>query len=345
MAAATEPVTRVRGKRPPEGEPVVDRAFALLAAFDAGHRRLTLRELSRRSGIPVSSTLRLAGRLLAWGALERDEEGRYSIGLRLLEVASLAPRGHGLRQVALPFMSDLAAVTKQHVQLAVREGLEVTLVERFSSHSAIPVLYRVGGKMPMHCTGMGLALLAFAPVEVQEEVLALPLHGEPDHHLIPPEVMRRTLAEVRRERLAIYRRMDPDPLVAVAAPIFGEHEEAVAAIGVLLPERIAQPRRLGYALRTAAQSISRQLGAPSGLDARHAAPDGTGTGTGAGLARLLLSRDPGGGSQRLRDQLKRVADRPDRGGQVEEPVQHRGHHDLPDVDPGGRERRRERLAG
>ena len=174
-------------------------------------------------------------------------------------------------------MSDLAAVTKQHVQLAVREGLEVTLVERFSSHSAIPVLYRVGGKMPLHCTGMGLALLAFAPVEVQEEVLSRPLHGEPDQNLIPPTVMRRTLAEVRRERLAIYRRMDPEPLVAVAAPIFGEHEEAVAAIGVLLPERIAQPRRLGYALRTAAQSISRQLGTPSGLDARHgAAPDGRG---------------------------------------------------------------------
>ncbi len=116
--------------------------------------------------------MRLAGRLLAWGALERDDEGQYSIGLRLLEVASLAPRGHGLRQVALPFMSDLAAVTQQHVQLAVREGLEVTLVERFSSHSSVPVLYRVGGKMPLHCTGMGLALLAFAPVDVQEDVLS-----------------------------------------------------------------------------------------------------------------------------------------------------------------------------
>jgi DNA-binding IclR family transcriptional regulator len=275
MVAEAEPGKRVRGKRPPEGEPVIDRALALLAAFDAGHRRLTLRELSRRSGTPVSTTLRLAGRLLAWGALERDEEGRYAVGLRLLEVASLAPRGHGLRQVALPFMSDLAAVTRQHVQLAVRERLEVTLVERFSSHSSVPVRYRAGGKMPLHCTGMGLALLAFAPLDVQEEVLAQPLHGEPDQNLIPPAVMRRTLAEVRRERLAIYRRLEAEPLVAVAAPIFGEHEEAIAAIGVLLPEREAQPRRLGYAVRTAAQSISRQLGAPSGLSARHvAAPDG-----------------------------------------------------------------------
>ena len=48
--------------------------------------------------------------------------------------------------------------------------------------------------------------------------------------------------------------------MAVAAPIFGEHEVAIAAIGVVLPEREAQPRRLGYAVRTAAQSISRQLG-------------------------------------------------------------------------------------
>jgi DNA-binding IclR family transcriptional regulator len=272
MAGATEPATRVRGKRPAEGEPVVDRALALLAAFDASRRTLSLRELSRRSGIPVSSTLRLAGRLLAWGALERDEQGRYSIGLRLLEVASLAPRGHGLRQVALPFMSDLAAVTRQHVQLAVREGHEATLVERFSSHSAVAVRYRVGGKLPLHCTGMGLALLAFAPLEVQEEVLAQPLRGEPDQNLIPPAMMRRTLAEVRRERLAIYRRMEEPPIVAVAAPIFGEREEAIAAIGLLLPEREAQPRRIGYAVQTAAQSISRQLGAPSMLDAsRHGA--------------------------------------------------------------------------
>ena len=256
-----EPAKRARGKRPPEGEPVVDRALALLAAFDAGHRVLTLRELSRRSGIPVSSALRLAGRLLAWGALERDEDGRYSVGLRLLEVASLAPRGHGLRQVALPYMSDLAEVTRQHVQLAVRDGTQATLVERLSAHQATPVQYRVGGRLPLHSTGIGLVLLAFAPPGLQEEFLARPLHGEPDHLLIPPDVMRRTLAEVRRERLAVYRRQEQEVIVAVAAPIFGADDSVTAALGVLLPERVAQPRRIGLAVRTAAQGISRELGA------------------------------------------------------------------------------------
>src|SRR3954451_16859237 len=101
--AAAPATTRVRGRRPPRGDPVVDRAFALLAAFDAGHRSLTLGELSRRSGIPTSSTLRLSGRLQAWAALERGADGRFTIGLRPWEVASLAPRGQGLKQVALPF--------------------------------------------------------------------------------------------------------------------------------------------------------------------------------------------------------------------------------------------------
>jgi DNA-binding IclR family transcriptional regulator len=255
-------VPRARGKRPPQGEPVIDRALSLLSAFDAGQRRLSLAELSRRSGIPVSSTLRLAGHLVRWGALERDQEGRFCVGLRLLEVASLAPRGHGLRQVAMPFMSDLAEVTRQHVQLAVREGTEATLVERLSAREAAPVQYRIGGRLPLHSTAVGLVLLAFAPAGLQEEFLARPMTREPDHVLIPPEVMRRTLADVRRERLAIYRRQEQqEVIVAVAAPIFGADDAVVAALGVLLPERVAQPRRIGLAVRTTAQGISRELGA------------------------------------------------------------------------------------
>src|ERR1700733_8720642 len=209
---------RTGASPPPRGEPVIDRALTLLSAFDASRRRLSLAELSRRSGIPVSSTLRLAGHLVRWGALERDEKGRYCVGLRLLEVASLAPRGHGLRQVAMPFMSDLAEVTRQHVQLAVREGTEATLIERLSAHQAAPVQYRIGGRLPLHSTAVGLVLLAFAPAGLQEEFLTRPVYGEPDHLLIPPEVLRRTLAEVRREGLGLYRRPGGGGLGAAGAP-------------------------------------------------------------------------------------------------------------------------------
>ncbi|OPC84665.1 IclR family transcriptional regulator [Embleya scabrispora] len=252
-----------RGRRPAHGEPVVDRALSLLAAFDTDHRTLSLSELSRRTAMPASSVLRLANRLTAWGALERDSALRYSIGLRLLQVATLAPRGHGLRQVALPFMHDLAEVTRQHVQLAVRDGPSAMLVERLSAPHAAPVDYHTGDHLPLHSTGVGLTLLAFAPSDVQEDMLARPLYTEPGNDPIHPQDLRRTLAEIRRRRLTVFRRQDAsETIVSVAAPVFGRDDTPAAALGVLVPHHTAHPHQLGLAVQTAARSISRELGAP-----------------------------------------------------------------------------------
>lgn len=261
MSSGSPTTSPPRGKRPAQGDPVVDRAFALLAAFDAGHRSLSLGELSRRSGIPMSSALRLAGRLLAWGALERGVDGQFTIGVRLWEVASLAPRGQGLKQVALPYMGDLEQVTRQHVLLAVRDGVDALLVERISGHQAMAVLYRVGGRLPLHSTGVGLVLLAFADPDFQEQMLAQPLVHLPENDPVSPAALRRTLAEVRREGMATLRRQAPQSLVSVAAPIFDADDHVAAALSVLVPHQNAEPRLLGPAVRTAARSISRGLGA------------------------------------------------------------------------------------
>ncbi|MEU4325557.1 IclR family transcriptional regulator [Nonomuraea dietziae] len=262
MTSASAPPPRIRGRRPPQGDPVVDRALSLLSAFDADHGSLSLGELSRRSGIPASSALRLAKRMVAWGALERGEDGRFTIGLRLWEVASLAPRGQGLRQVAMPFMGDLAQVTRQHVLLAVRDGYEALLIERLSSHQAMPVLYRVGGRLPLHSTGVGLVLLAFAEPEVQEEVLSRPMVREPEKEIVSPVDLRRTLARVRLEGLAhLHRPHAPRAIVSVAAPVFGADDRVAAALSVLVPPEDADPRMLGPAVRTIARAISRGLGA------------------------------------------------------------------------------------
>ena len=68
-------------------------------------------------------------------------------------------------------MGDLAEATHQHVLLAVRDGNDALLVERLSSRTAMPVLYRVGGRLPLHSTGVGLILLAFADAEFQDGYL------------------------------------------------------------------------------------------------------------------------------------------------------------------------------
>jgi DNA-binding IclR family transcriptional regulator len=247
-----------RGKRPPVGEPVIDRAFRLLTAFDQDHRRLTLSALSRRSGIPLTTTKRLAEQLVAVGGLERDDARRYVIGLRLYEVASLAPRGLGLREIAMPYVEDLFVVTREHVQLAVLEGSHAVLVERRSRPGAVEVEYRVGGELPVLNTALGLALLAYLPEDELAQVLAACTHPDDLVAARKPEAVEQALAVVRETGVATINRRTPLPIVAVAAPIRGRQETVVAALSIVVPSG-ADPRPYEPAVRTAARGISRAL--------------------------------------------------------------------------------------
>ncbi len=256
------------------GEPVLDRAFALLAGFDPTHRVLSLTDMARRSEIPLSSALRLARRLVSLGALERS--GRdYVVGLRLWEIASLAPRSQGLREVAMPVMADLEEATRQHVLLAVRDGSEAVLVERLSGRSAMSVLYRVGGRLPLHSTGVGLVLLAHADHDFQQRILSAPLIHLPEAIRVDPAGLRRTLAEVRRDGIVTVRRNAPEPLVAVAAPIRDAGDVVVAALSVVIPASSIDPRRVGPAVRAGARAISRGLGSPKSATLPPRSPNDT----------------------------------------------------------------------
>ncbi|MEU3039104.1 IclR family transcriptional regulator [Streptomyces griseoaurantiacus] len=253
-----EPAPR-RGRRPAQGDAVVDRAFTILGAFDPTHRALSLAELTRRTGMPRSTTLRLARKLVGTGALERRDDGRYAIGLRLLEIASLALRGHGLRAVAMPFMEDLFHITRQHVLLAVRDGDEALLVERLSAHDADPVLYRVGGRMPLHSTGAGLVLLAGAPPAEQERILQ-GISARPAGAQAPDLTeLRRTLADVRRGGFATVTLGTPWPRTSVAAPLLGPDDTLCGALSVVLPSGTVDHRAMTPAVRTCARAISREL--------------------------------------------------------------------------------------
>lgn len=259
---ATEASERRRGKRPPHGEPVVDRAFRVLDAFDSGHREITLSTLSRRSGLPLSTTRRLAERLVAWGALEQRGDGRFVIGLRLYEVASLAPRGLGLREVAAPYVDDLFVVTREHVQLAVLDGSRVVLIERRSRRGAVAVEYRVGGKLPIVTTALGQVLVAGLPAASRRRALGSCSHPDDLVALQQPELVERTLASVRRAGVAIVRRRTPESIVAVAAPVVGPSLDVVAALSIVIPGHL-DPERFEPAVRTAARGIGRALAVPT----------------------------------------------------------------------------------
>ena len=167
-------------------------------------------------------------------------------------------------EVALPFLEDLYVVSRENVQLAVREGTEAVFVERIAGRSAVRVLTRVGGRFALHATGVGLVLLADAPPEVFDEVVEAGLSAYTPATITDPAVLRRTLADVRRDGYAVSPGAVTEDAVSVAAPVTDLHGRVVAAVSLVVAIQDARPQALAPLVRAAARGISRAYAAHGG---------------------------------------------------------------------------------
>ncbi|MGY0537313.1 IclR family transcriptional regulator [Nocardioides sp. YJ-D4] len=236
---------------------MTSRALAILSAFDEQHRSMSLSDIAARADLPLATTHRLLGELFRWGALERLPSGEYVIGRKIWDIGHLAPAETGLRQVAEPFLHDLYGATLATVHLAVREELEVVYLDRLRGNQSVPVVSKVGGRLPLHTTGVGKVLLAHAPVEVQDAVLGALTRITP-YTITQPGVLRRQLRQVLDKGYATTREEMSLGACSIAVPIH-RRDEVVASLGLVVPTLKGSEQRLHGALRVAAQSIGRRL--------------------------------------------------------------------------------------
>jgi DNA-binding IclR family transcriptional regulator len=234
------------------------RVFQLLDAFTSAAAGLSLTEIARRSGLPLTTAHRFAHELRRLGVLECDPDGKYRIGLRLWEIAARAPRGVGLREAAMPFLEDLYEATHENVQLAVRDGHDVVYIEHIAGRRAVGVLTQVGLRFPLHATGVGLVLLAFADEALQEEVMNSPLETFTPQTISDGSSLRRRLADVRRQGFAISDRQVTMDAISVAAPIRDAENAVVAAVSLVVTANVA-PTAIAPAVVAAGRGISRVL--------------------------------------------------------------------------------------
>nr|MDT0657339.1 IclR family transcriptional regulator [Micromonospora sp. DSM 115978] len=240
---------------------VTSRVLAILAAFDVRHPSLSLSDIARRAGLPLATAHRLVGELVAWGALTRGTDGGYTIGVRLWEVGLLSPLHSRLREVAAPFLHDLAASTRENAHLAVRDGGEALYVEKFTGHRAVPILSRVGGRLPLHATGVGKALLAYSEPAFVAAYLRENLMRCTPYTIVEPGRLARELDRVRLRGWAGTREEMTLGSCSVAVPVLTADRVAVAAIGIVAHSLRASLEPLVPALRTAAEGVAARLSA------------------------------------------------------------------------------------
>lgn len=236
---------------------MTSRALSLLGAFDEQHRRLRLSEMASRAGLPLPTAHRLVGDLVRFGALTRTSHGDYTVGRRLWDLGLLAPVQTGLREAASPYLHDLYGATRATVHLAVRDGVEVLYVDRLRGSASVPVVSSIGSRLPLHTTGVGKVLLAHAPSQVEQQVLASMTAATP-YSLTQPGTLRRQLSRVRREGWASTSEEMSPGAASVAVPVH-QGEEVVAALGLVVASLGSDRPRLVVALQVAARGIERAL--------------------------------------------------------------------------------------
>jgi DNA-binding IclR family transcriptional regulator len=237
---------------------VTSRVLDLLAAYDDEHRSLSLTELARRAGMPLATAHRLVGELVRGEALVRREDGSYVVGRRMWDLGLLAPVEAGLRHAASPFLQDLYGATLATVHLAVRDGASVLYVDRVSGHASVPVVSQVGSRLPMHATGVGKVLLAYAPEEVRTEVLGNLTRVTP-YTVTQPG---RLLDQIRRVHSDGYATTSEEMSLgacSVAVPVRDRSGEVTAALGIVVAGFQRDKARLVSALQVAARGIGRTL--------------------------------------------------------------------------------------
>lgn len=241
------------------GTSALSRAMAVLEVFTPEEPFLRLSEIGRRAGLPGSSAHAVVAELTRHGLLERLEDRRYRLGNRLWELGSRTPGALGLREIALPFLQAVQASVRQHVQLCVRDELDVLVVERLSARDGVVNATIIGGRIPLDHSSSGLVLLAGCGDDVLERLVERGLSPATPFGIGSGAELRRAVAMVRRQGYGVAEGFIHSGSRGVAVPIRGAGEVVIAAIGLVVANDGTPVSPFVDLLRRAATGISASL--------------------------------------------------------------------------------------
>ena len=241
----------------------VDRALALLEVL-AEKPGIGVTEIAQHTGNTKSLVFRLIYTLEKRGYVIKDAATRtYTLGYRPLYLAANAHDQFAVLRAAEPFLDALAARCDANVNLIVRDGCNSVCVAVRETAQPARLFAQVGRRGPLHAGGGPKILLAFAPPDVIDAVLAQPLERYTPATITDPKALKKLLGTIRQSGVNESRGdLDPDAF-SFAAAVREASGEVVASVSIAgsavgLTKQRAETYR-GLVLETA-QRISAAMG-------------------------------------------------------------------------------------
>jgi DNA-binding IclR family transcriptional regulator len=247
-----------------EGLKSLRKAMRILECFSLQEPRISLTDIARKVGLPLSTTHRLLATLRDVGILEQEgDRDLYRLGLKLLELGSMVLANMEVHREALPFIEELSRESGETVHLGVFDGSQVVSIEKMDSPHGLASHVTIGKGAPAYCTAVGKALLAFQSEPVLEHICRRGLTRHTPQTITDPKGLRRELDRVRISGYAVDDREHQPDVRCVAAPIRNHTGRVIASISVSGPaSRIPKEgiSTLAARVREAAVKLSARLG-------------------------------------------------------------------------------------
>ena len=241
---------------------VIDRMMMLIDALLAADDAAPLKTLAQAAQLHPSTAHRILTVMVGIGFADRGEGGTYRLGMRFLELGNAVRARISVREVALPFMRELAAATGETVNLSVRRGDEIMYVERTAeSHSMMRVVQVVGARAPLHITAAGKLFLAHDSTDAVKDYAARTgLPARTPHSVKSLAALARELADVRKLDIALDQEEAEAGVRCIASGIRDDTGRVSAALSVSAPAERQRPAEWTPLIRSAALRISQALG-------------------------------------------------------------------------------------
>lgn len=248
-------------KSPPKVDSTLSKGLAILENLAAAQQAKGVTELSKELGLTKSNTFRLLQTLTTLGYVNHGEDKTYSATLKAWQVGRASVETLNLRGLSGPEMNILANETGETIYLAVPENLTVVYIDKIESQKPIRSWNPIGGTAPMHCVGTGKSILA-ANYEMLRDKIAGHLERYTDRTLTTLDALDADVLKTRKCGYAYDTGEYRDRILSFGAPIVLPNGEAIASLGVSLPD-IHLPdvgeEAIGLAVQKAAHNVSVKL--------------------------------------------------------------------------------------
>ncbi len=272
MTSPVSSLARKRGRPPGSNNRGNDgknqslsRALSLLERLAETPGGMNLTDLSQQLGIPAATAHRMLSTFEEHDFVAQDPElGVWYIGLKAFTIGNAFVQRRDFVASARPLMQTLMERCGETVNLGVIDDGEVVFISQVESREVMRMIVRLGSRSPVHASGVGKALLAYLGDERLVAILERRGLGRFTERTIDsPAQLREELETVRERGYALDDEEHAVGLRCVAAPIFDENGQALAAISLSGPKaRLIDDRlgELGVAVRQTADEITRALG-------------------------------------------------------------------------------------